>query len=204
MRYYLLSTLSGADDDDREWIEQLVRTGRLCEGCNGLLGPVEPVDACLDYKEGAPLSFVGSLAIGTARKSFLEDLGWQDVTENLVLGKVFVRSPRTGKVRELEEYATFRGKEVVYVRGVEEAGFRVCEQCGRVIYFAIPGDGDGVSHVLRSRLASERSIYESDSHDLVVSEKIYDRIKGKKYKKLHIEPLELLDKPLDGIDDPRL
>ncbi len=42
-------------------------------------------------------------------------------------------------------------------------------------------------------------IYESQFHQLIINEDLYNKIKGVKWKKLGIDELKILDEPVDGI-----
>lgn len=160
----------------------------LCTGCTCIKRGIGAVDVALQQPpKSIPLNFVYGVGIGVIRRDFLQLLGDESIRNDLLLGKVF-----DANGREVPEYATFRGRTRLMIRGNEQSGYRRCEVCGRHIYSPM-----GKFYVL-SEAPGGRLIYESQIQGLIVGECTAEVVRQKKWKELAVRKLPVLDTPQDG------
>ena len=159
----------------------------LCPGCRSAKSGLGAIDV---YLQAMPkkivLNFVWGMSIGIIRRDFIEVLGEEDVAKNLMLGRVLDPFGR-----EISDFATFRGRFRVVIRGDQRSRYRQCDICGRHIYSPM-----GKSYIL-SGIPAGFSIYESGLSDLIVNEEIVERVRQRKWRELAILKLPVLDAPRD-------
>lgn len=162
----------------------------MCSGCASPKQYAKILDVFLQERRPAdkPLNLVYGAGIPLVHRELLELLGDDAVQHDLYLGRVIGVH---GK--ELTDWVTARGRRQVIVRGSKEASCRVCEQCGRTLYFA---QGN---RFLYPQPPGDTTIFESDLCGFVVPKRIADRVATKTWRRLRIEPLPVLDPPPDGL-----
>lgn len=163
-----------------------------CRGCGGPRRGTGAVDVVLQEKASEirkPLNF-DVAGVGLIYKPLLEQLGAEVVRRDLFLGRVF------GRTGLLEDWATFRGRIEVIVRGTKEAGYRVCEDCGNVLYFA-----RGKKQLYPAPPA-DATLYESDSWGLIVPPWLFESLDLTRWKRgMTIDRLPIVDAPADGLGE---
>ena len=182
----------------------------LCTGCAYPKPGVERVDVHIENRSlQGPLNLVFGCGLPLARRSFLFRLGEERVKRDLYLGDVF----NADGVR-LDDWVTFRGKRRLIVRGTKDAGYRVCSECGRNVYFAMH------PRYLYPQPPTDVELFESTLAGLVFPEIVGvevgiggkpHRIRGAEVlpwpsadvegrrRRLLVERLQVLTKPKDGL-----
>jgi hypothetical protein len=162
----------------------------LCAGCNYPKPGAGAVDVTLQNKRPtpSPLTFVMGCGVPVARRDFLSSLGEINVERDLELGRVLGSDGR-----EIEDWATCRGRNFLFVRGASNVSFRCCEVCGRKLYFST-----GKKYLFPEPRA-DFGIFESSLFGLIVSQNIYEGIDVSKWPNLGIERLEVSKSALDGL-----
>ena len=186
--YYHVYTLSKTLCDPLlSWYSE-VQTTWLCPGCRKPKPMTEAVDAYLDSPPpNAPLNGIQGTGVGVIRKDFLAVLGDEVVRNYLMLGKVF---DSFGK--EQPSYATFLGKQKLYIRGNEDSTCRICEICGQTVYFPL-----GPNYLMSNSLTGV-PLYQSNMGQLIVDERLHQRIKQVEWKRVGSRKLPVLNQPKDG------
>ena len=193
MNYYHLHSLSPNPADPlASWYEKAKRTW-LCLGCCSPRPGIRKIDIYVDSKpDNVPLNFVAGVGVGYAKKEFLDVIGKKEVNDYLYLGKVFDSSGN-----DIKEFSSFQGKEMMFIRGNKKSTFRVCDECGRLLYFSM-----GSPYLIAGQV-TKLPLYESQLNQLIVNEELYKRVVSRKWAKLGIEKLQILDNPRDGMEDWR-
>jgi hypothetical protein len=194
MTYYHLASATMSPSSPTAEAYAQARRSWLCEGCALPRPGTGAIDVHLDADpEDVPLSFVSGIGVGIVRRDLLEALGHEAVAGGLWLGEVFgpdgVRAPK---------YASFRGKRMVIIRGKAGSSHRLCGSCGRHLYFPL-----GKRHLV-GPVAAPFDIAESQFNQLVVSERVHAGVSGKRWRKLTIDRLPVVDGASDGQDLPML
>src|SRR4051812_46704019 len=132
MRYWLLSsrsmdpwTIEKADADDarRTW---------LCTGCAAPKPGVGPVSFRVQgVPKKLPLNLDNGTGVTIASRELIAAFG-DAAARDLMIGDVF-----DDKGRKLEDWATVIGKHRTVVRGKNQAQWRRCGECGRILYFSL-------------------------------------------------------------------
>jgi hypothetical protein len=135
-----------------------------------------------------PLNFVMFGGIPVVHRELLDLFGSDNIARDLYIGRVY---GRRGKL--LEDWVTARGRHRLVLRGSPKAGYRVCEWCGRVLYSAT---GD---RYLFPAPPKDVMIFESSLFGFVVTHEIAERIVARKWRRMSVDPLPVLDEPLDGL-----
>ena len=145
-------------------------------------------------------------SVHIAKKSFLEQLGWEDVLKNFSIGKLYYpqekldcdKSPFDTNVLlpgELcEEWVTFRPLHTIIRRGkcIHTTSRRLCAECGSLHYGAS-------SFYLIEGTFDYDTMYEYGG--LIVPERIFERIKDMDWKKNNLykpAKIKIIKKPIDG------
>ncbi len=161
----------------------------LCTACIRPKPEVTSVDVRIQESapEG-PLNFVGDCGLPLVRMSVLSALGEERIKRDLYLGCVF--GPDGSR---LDDWATFRGKRRVIIRGSKHVSYRVCPDCGRDVYFAM---GTRYLYPLPSR---DVEIFESHLFGLVLSESVAATMGMAQLGKVTRERLKVLCQPHDDL-----
>jgi hypothetical protein len=165
--------------------------GWLCSGCLDPKPGVHAVDVCLQDRvpRDKPMNLVHGWGVGLIHRELLDLLGDDIVEQDLYIGRIV---GARGNV--VTDWVTFRGRRGVIVRGSsDDAACRVCDQCGRNIYYA------GGKRYLYPAPPCDATIFESHLSGLVVPPKVYERVATKKWRRLGIDKLPVLDQPTDGL-----
>lgn len=168
----------------------------LCEGCKRPKPHIKGVDVILQDTppRKTALNIVFGVGVGIACRQFLEDIGWPLVERDLYIGKVF-----NEKLKELTDFVSFMGRRTLIVRGSRNANFRVCPKCGMLGYFGMQ------KWYLIGQPFSGTDIFESHSHQLVLSPDAYAAFPHEKWKRsMYLTKLEVLETSLDGFGDLKI
>lgn len=167
------------------------RRSWLCTGCNSPKPGVGAIDVRIRAVPGKePLNAVVGWGVPIASKAFLDAIGNDLVQRELYLGRVYGPGGQ-----ELTEWATFRGKYHLIVRGSENVSHRRCAECGRDVYFAMdkkylyPSPPPGVS------------LFESHMCGLILAEDVFSRSGIEKWPGLWIDKLSVADAPEDSLGE---
>jgi hypothetical protein len=162
----------------------------LCRGNPHPKPDITVVDVWLQDRapRDMPMNFVYSCGVPLVHKELLELLGDDVVRRDLYIGRVFGKG---GK--EIEDWVTARGRRRVILRGDREASYRLCSECGRTRYSA-----QGNRYLFPAP-PTDATIFESHLFGLVVPRDIYERVAAKKWRRLAITKLPILDPPPDGL-----
>lgn len=161
----------------------------LCTGCIRPKPEVTSVDARIEESapEG-PLNFVSGCGLPLVRMSVLSALGEERIKRDLYLGCVF--GPDGSR---LDDWATFRGKRRVIIRGSKHVSHRVCPDCGRDVYFAMG------TRYLYPLPPIDVEIFESDLCGFVLPESVAAVTGMAQLAKVTRERLKVLCQPHDGL-----
>lgn len=169
--------------------EQLAYQKWACMGCKRPLPLIQSVDVTLQATPAdPPLNFVFGWGIGLVHFDFLSEFGDEVIKNNLWLGKVYLAS---GKV--LNNWATFRGKHRIIVRGTKNAKTRSCMVCGHVFYSAM-----GTRYICPPG-PEDTELFESSLYGLVFHQRLLSQVSLIKWPHIAVDKLHLRDAPLDGL-----
>lgn len=165
----------------------------ICSGCSSVKPGTGAVDIPIQEKDitDRPLSFVGGTGVGVALTPFLVELGWEASKQSLHIGSLLKNDNKT----KFQDWVCFHGRNRLLIRGEKSAHFRLCESCSRFTYSAMtytylyPSPPEGID------------IFDTDVGQLVVTERVVNRINEAHWPNLTIMELPVLDKPLDGFDE---
>lgn len=171
---------------------QEFRVRWTCKKCWRIIKEPESIDLYLDHSPyDSPLNSVPGL-LGYVRRDLLDTIGQDLFEKHFRIGYVF---DEAGKL--CENFRSFRGKEILMIRGGKQSTYRRCDECGGVLYFAL-----GKEYVLRRDLTGAVLYGPSQGGGFIVSEEIGKRIWAeKKWKKVSFARLPVLDSPQDGLDE---
>ncbi len=162
----------------------------ICAGCLYPKPGVTTFDVRLQDRapRDKPLNFVYGYAVGLMHRELLDLIGMQVVQRDLYIGRV------TGaRGDQLADWVTFRGRRQVIIRGSKDATYRVCPECDRVVYFA-----SGKQYLYPAPPA-DAMVFGTQHAGLIVGQEVQDRVAAKKWRRLGVEKLPVLDEPLDGL-----
>jgi hypothetical protein len=162
----------------------------LCPGCAHPRPGATAIDVWLQENRSPrdkPLNFLYGCGIGLVHQDLLEQLNSADVDRDLYLGRVYNRHGQ-----ECADWRTFHGRRKVIVRGSKEGSYRTCEECGRNIYFA-----KGKQYLCPAP-PEDACIYGSDESGLVVSLHTAEKVRARRWRKVRIERLPIVEVPPDG------
>jgi hypothetical protein len=189
-KYYMHYSVKSMDpcSMDKEWGKEAKATW-VCPSGNHPKPRVTTVDVRVQNKRiDGLLNILFGWGIGLARRSFLMQFGQDRVQRYLGLGKVYGPD---GSV--FEDWVTFIGKHKVILRGSKQAGYRVCPECGRNIYFAMG------KPYLYPEPAEDVELFESHLWGLVFPEPLVESLGIGKPKGVWVERVPVLNEPLDGL-----
>jgi hypothetical protein len=168
------------------------RKSWLCMGCCSPKPSIREVDVYLDaLPENIPLNFVNGCGLGIAKKAFLLELGETEAQRDLYLGRVYDPDGN-----QLDEYVSYHSYPEIIVRGDQHANYHRCIECGRIRYFAM-----GRQYLYPFPSSKESSIYYKGNGGLVITIDLFQRLNLAQWCKLAVDPLPVLDEPLDGFGD---
>jgi hypothetical protein len=164
----------------------------LCRGCGYPKAGVKAVDVLLQghSPRDKPLNLLFASGVGLIHRELLDLIGKDVVNRDLYLGQV---TDNRGKV--LVDWATFRARKKVVVRGSKEAEYRRCPDCGRILYHAA-----GTRYLFPAPPEGS-TVFESDLSGLVVPAAIYERVSQKRWRRLGVDELPVLEEPIDGLGE---
>ena len=187
--YYLLASLAEAGCSMTEESEKQAWTTWRCRKSQHTRPGFEGVDVVLkSAPERSSLNF--EVRLGIASMEFLSALGMDVVERHFYLGRVLLRNGT-----QLDNWATFHGRQKIIVRGTNDVGYHLCSECNQPCYYASPPS------YLYPRPPADAEIFDAGFGSIVVVERILDRIRSTVWKKLLIEELLVLDSPKDGLGE---
>jgi len=162
----------------------------LCPLCTQPKPTVSSIDVSLQERvpNDKPLNFLFGCGIGLIHRELLDLIGVEIVERDLFIGRVVGNH---GKA--IDDWATFRGREVVIVRGSQDAKYHTCPECGRNNYYAAG------KQYLYPRPMGHATIFESDLHGLIVPTDVCERVMTRKWRRLNVDRLPVVDDPPDGL-----
>jgi hypothetical protein len=107
--------------------------------------------------------------------------------KELILGRL-----SDGDGTPLRGLHTVRSNATVWMRGDKKSYCFRCRTCKQLMYSPLGG-----WYILSSEIP-DRPIFMSHYGGLIVREGLCKRVKSQKWKKLKIQPLKVLDQPIDG------
>lgn len=166
-----------------------IRNTWKCPGCTLPKPDFGAIDITIAQTKirDEPLNFVTD-GVDLALMSFLDQMGQDVVSRDLLLGNVFGPD---GKLNE--EWVTYRGRYSVVIRGENDITTRKCESCGRRFY------GSKGEQYLYPAPPSEANVFEYYGMGMVVTERIFNRLEIPPKSKIAVTRLEVIDPPLDGL-----
>jgi hypothetical protein len=187
--FHLISRTMHPCYETKEAHAEAMRT-TLCPGCAFPRPGVTSVDVRLQERSprDKPLNIMFASGVGLVHRELLDLIGEDLARRELYLGRVF-----GNRGNEVADWVTFRGRNRVIVRGSKDAEYRTCKRCGRNIYHATG------KRYLYPAPPSEATIFESDLSGLVLPPDVYDRVATRKWRKLGVDKLPVLDQPTDGL-----
>ncbi len=161
----------------------------LCAGCLHPRPDITAIDVWLQGQSprDKPLNFLYACGLGLIHQELVDLLEPIHVERDLYLGRVYNASSR-----ECTDWHTFHGRRTLIMRGSEDAEYRTCPECGRNIYHAT-----GTRYLFPSPPA-DAEIYGSNLGGLIVPSETAARIKAKRWRVVHVEPLPVVESPADG------
>jgi hypothetical protein len=161
----------------------------LCRGCRTPIPGTGSIDLHVQQRKPAPapISPVWWFGRSLMRIDFLMSLGEDRVRAALSLGTAF--GPN-GQV--LSDWVTVNGPSKLVLRGSgTHAGYRRCDECGQLIYSA-------ASRLYLCPKPRTQSPIILEHFSLVVSASVLEGLDRTKWPRLAVDPLPILDAPLDG------
>lgn len=174
-----------------ESTSDFARKNWLCTGCRSPRPKMTTIDVHLqDIEPTGDINVVFGFGIPLIRKEIIMEFDQKFIKRDLYIGRVFNRDDK-----ELTDWVTFRARQRLIIRGSKHAGTRKCEQCGRILYFAMG------SRYLCPSPENVEVLSESDLCGLIIPEQIYNNtLKNfRKLKKVQCDRLPVLVKPKDGL-----
>jgi hypothetical protein len=162
----------------------------LCPACAHPRPDATAIDVWLQEDRSPhdrPLNFLYGCGIGLIHREMLELLENNDLTRDLYFGRVY-----NNRGEECAKWQTFHARHTLIVRGSNGAEYRTCNECGRNIYHAT-----GKSHLFPAP-PGDATIFGSNEAGLVVPAGIAARVKAKKWRKVSIDELPVVEVPADG------
>ncbi len=163
----------------------------LCPGCLSPKPGITSVDVHIQASPTKkPLNFVFGAGVPILSTKLLSALDPILVKTDLFIGSVF--GP-TGE--KLDDWRTFRGRQRLLIRGTEDANYRICEECGRVLYFSMG------KPFLFPNPRAEINIFESHVRGIVMTERAFLRSELKEFPGIHVSKIFVANEPIDGFGD---
>jgi hypothetical protein len=161
----------------------IAQSSWLCGECASAKPGTRTIDVQLESPPArdSPLNFVMGTSVSIARKKFLLRLGLDVIGRDLFVGKVIDKQGRP-----LDEWATFRGRASVIIRGTEYTSRGHCSSCGRELYFAVGGD----LHLCP--VVDDVSVLESDRYGLVLGQALLEKLRVDDWSGLHVDRLPVV------------
>lgn len=184
--FYLIWAMSDEPPrTDKHWWEEFLRVhGFSCGHYDFNYFPDEVVIE--EYGQDLPLNFTSKPLLQYVREDLLDALS-PEIEEAFTLGElVHVVDGEIANGRTL--WSTRR----VQIRAGKKSTCSRCEVCGQVVY-----DARGRWYALISDLVGSPIFLGSDG-GIIVNEELHGRLKGRRWKKVDISKLTVLDKPRDG------
>lgn len=137
------------------------------------------------------MNTIWGAGIGVAQWEFLAAFGEDRIKKNFWLGRLF-----TEELGEMKGWVTFRGKQVLIVRGKSNVKYRYCDDYGNFLYYAAG------SRYLFPAPSSHIDIFGSHLGGLVITSKVFEGLTLFRWSKLNIQKRPVTSKAYDGITIP--
>jgi hypothetical protein len=160
-----------------------------CRSCHSPKPGTGPIDIHVDELRPtpSPISPVWWFGRSIMRVDFLMSLGEERVQRALSLGKVYGSNGTL-----LRDWVTVNSQSTIGLRGSgAHVGFRRCDKCGRLIYSA-------ASRLYICPAPRSQEDILLDRFSLVVKARVLRGFDRTKWPRLAVDPLPILDAPLDG------
>jgi hypothetical protein len=189
--YYLLASGSMDPWNLTKPAYELAKRIWACSSCGFPKPGVEGVNVTVVGVPGnASLNCVHGLGLGIAEKEFIESFGAGQADRYLHLGQVFGPDGQP-----LEKWVTFNGRNRILVRGTRHATARICQECGRQIYFAMGRE------YLYPKPREDVSMFDKGWGALVLTGDLAIRATRKQWTSVHCTRLKVLKQPEDGLGE---
>jgi hypothetical protein len=157
------------------------KTTWLCPGCaqaieGANVGSVEIRETPIDVA----LNFISGTDIGVIRDDFLE------LIKGLSLEKHLQTFSLECSERPVAGFHAFRPLRRAVVRGGEDSPSRMCNQCHRLVYHPL-----GSHYLLSAECPSEIELFGNQMCGIIVTRRVAEHVKQKKWKKLAITKVPL-------------
>ncbi len=181
----------GTDTCSSKLAEDLIaRQGWWCRICRRARPDTSAVDFQIaDAKPmHSPISSAVFWGISISRRDFIERLIEKTSKSGWFIGHLLGPD---GCV--LSDWVTFNHQDKAIVRGDKHVSFRICEECGNILYFAT-----GKRHVLKSDVI-EKQVVDTGLGGLLMREGLFQSISKEKFKSIDKEVVQVVDEALDGL-----
>lgn len=136
----------------------------------------------------ATLNFVNGTGVAVARKSFMAALGTDAIENDLFVGRV-----ENERGDQLEDWFTYRGRRRLIIRGSKHVSYRICEVCGKNVYFAM-----GKRYLYPDPLVNAK-LFESHLFGLVIREDVFTQLNVAMWVGVTTERLPVVLRPTDSL-----
>ena len=171
--------------EDSQWYEQFRRAHGYSCGHDDFDYNPDPI-VIGQLGEDVALNFPARVAGCYARSDLLDVLS-PEAEEYLSFGSIVHRAKGP-----LDDLKTLWSPSRVTIRGGRRSYCWICDVCGQLVYNPM-----GRWYVLSSELG-DLPLYLDRSAAIIVNENLYQRLKRRRWKKVDIRKLTVLDKPRDG------
>jgi hypothetical protein len=175
-----------------DWTDfESTKNSWFCRGCNWVYPNKLGIDVntSIDCLKNRYLTFLNGTGLVLAHKGLLSLLPVDLVEQGFNLGNV-----RSRDGRSLDTWRSMNAINRIIVRGTKNVSFRVCEACGRNVYFA-----QGTPYVFQSQIEG-KSIFGTDSYGILIDSKYVDCKLLAMLKGVDVETVDSRNDSLDGLN----
>lgn len=185
---HLVTLSKNPCEPEVEWYENALKSW-ICPDCRTVRADSPLLDVVLNARpDNASVNFVSAAGLGVISRAFMEQVGESTFREYFELGTLI--GPN-GKV--VDDHFSFRGKQLVFIRGDTKSSYRRCADCGRFLYHP-----SGKRYVL-SHDVTDDHWYESQFHQLLIPEVKNQAIKAALSKTAQYE-IPVQSRPDDDLE----
>jgi hypothetical protein len=163
----------------------------FCRGCSWPRPSVTSVDVRIAEKSPGrlPLTLIFGAGVGLIKHSFLRTLVEEaEIQADLFLGRVV-----NSEGDELDDWATFRGRRRLIIRGSKNVAYRMCSECGRDVYFAMG------KPYLHPRPPEDAALYQAGQAGLLLPIDAVDARSVKRWPGLYADRIKVAHVAMDGL-----
>jgi hypothetical protein len=95
----------------------------------------------------------------------------------------------------LDDWVTFVGRYHIVVRGSRHASVRRCEECARVVYFAM------APHYLYPAPSQGIELFDGGNSALVMPQQVFRNVNLARWRSVEVTRLPMPSAPSDGLGD---